>query len=349
MSSMPPIALVVITKNEERCIARCLQSAAPYVEKMLVLDTGSTDQTIQIARSLGAEVHEASWNNDFSQARNRALELADSDWNLVLDADEWIESGGTCLRDMVASGVAQMGVVIQRNAFVLDGRTHYDHTQVTRLLPRGVRYEGRIHEQPVANLARVLTPLVLGHDGYLPAQMQRKTSRNLDLLEIEWKRDPSNSYINFQIGKEKELAGEHAAACDYYQRAWEKLPQSTGYAHALVVGWLYCLGKSGQYAQALEYSDAWMQDWPQSPDFFFVLGNLLLDKAVEAPEGNPLHWLEMAKLAWERCLEIGEQPQLPSSVMGRGSYLAAFNLALAWEQLGDPDKAQQLRQAYPMP
>lgn len=346
---MPRIALVVITKNEERCIARCLKSAAPYVEKMLVLDTGSTDQTISIARSLGAEVHEATWNNDFSQARNHALELADSDWNLVLDADEWIEDGGACLREIAARGVEHLGVAIVHNAFVLEGRSYCDSMQTARLLPRGVRYEGRIHELPVSHLQRALIPLTLGHDGYLPTQMHKKKSRNLELLKIEWKKNPNDSYINFQMGKEKELVSDYLAACDYYQRAFKALSGNTGYTHALVVGWLYCLGKSGQYAQALEYSDAWMQDWPQSPDFFFVLGNLLLDKAVDAPEGNPLHWLEMAKLAWERCLEIGEQPQLSNSVSGRGSYLAAFNLALAWEQLGEPEKAQQLRQSYPMP
>ena len=347
--NMSHIAAVVIAKNEARCIERCLKSVAPYVDKMVVLDTGSTDRTVEIARAAGAQVYTSDWRDDFSYARNRSLELADAAWNLVLDADEWMEAGGESLRDMAARGTAQLGVVTLHNAFALDGRTHYDQSQVTRFLPRGTRYTGRIHEQPSLDAPRVLMPVILGHDGYMPAQMKTKTSRNLDLLEMERKLKPQDGYIHYQIGKEKELARDFAAACDYYQQAFQYSPPQTGYTHALVVGWLYCLGKSGDYAQALERAGAWMESWQSSPDFFFVLGNVLLDKAVEDPEGNPLHWLEMAKSAWERCLEIGEQPQLANAVLGRGSYLAAFNLALAWEQLGDPVRAQQLRQAYPMP
>ena len=84
----------MIVKNEARSLARCLDSVAPWVDKMIVLDTGSTDDTIAIARAHGAEVYERRWTNDFAAARNAALAHSDADWNLVLDADEWLTSGG---------------------------------------------------------------------------------------------------------------------------------------------------------------------------------------------------------------------------------------------------------------
>lgn len=346
---MSKISLVVIARNEERCIARCLQSAAPFVDQMLVLDTGSTDRTREIARAQGAQVYTFTWVDDFAQARNRSLELADSDWNLVLDADEWIESGGAALRDFITQHSHAIGVVSQRSTYLSDGRLLQGNTLVSRLLPRGVRYAGRVHEQPVSTLPRIATPLVLGHDGYESAQMERKKDRNLALLQVEAAQDPDNAYVNYQLGKELELRKDYAQACAYYERAWTHLPDSAGFAHPLAIGWLYCLGKSGRFAEALERGSAWMGQWQDSPDFFFVLGNLLLDKAIEAPEGDPLHWLDMARSAWERCLEIGEQPQMSGAVLGRGSYLAAFNLALALEQLGQSEQAQALRSAYPMP
>ena len=90
---MSDICLVVIARDEARCIGRCLESAAPFVDRILVLDTGSKDDTPAIARTHGAIVHSFPWTGDFSQARNKSLSLADADWNLVLDADEWIAPG----------------------------------------------------------------------------------------------------------------------------------------------------------------------------------------------------------------------------------------------------------------
>jgi len=78
----PDLVLAVIARDESRCIARCLQSARPFVDRMLVLDTGSVDETPAIARACGAEVHHAVWPDDFAAARNLALQLADADWSL---------------------------------------------------------------------------------------------------------------------------------------------------------------------------------------------------------------------------------------------------------------------------
>ena len=94
---MPTVALVMIARNEARCIARCLNSVRTWVDRMVVLDTGSSDDTMAIARACGAEVHEAAWSDDFSAARNQALALGGCDWHLVLDADEWLISGGEAL------------------------------------------------------------------------------------------------------------------------------------------------------------------------------------------------------------------------------------------------------------
>lgn len=84
------INLVMIVKNEERSLKRCLEAVKPLVDRMIVVDTGSYDRTREIAEKMGAEVYDFVWNNDFSAARNFALEQSDGDWNLVLDADEYV-------------------------------------------------------------------------------------------------------------------------------------------------------------------------------------------------------------------------------------------------------------------
>ena len=82
------INLVMIVRNEERSLERCLKSAEHLVDDIIIADTGSADRTKEIARNAGALVLEYEWNDDFSAARNFALDHSDGDWNLVLDADE---------------------------------------------------------------------------------------------------------------------------------------------------------------------------------------------------------------------------------------------------------------------
>ena len=83
------INLVMIVKNEARSLKKCLQAAKPLVDRILITDTGSTDKTVEIADMMGAAVSEFTWVDDFSAARNFALDQSDADWNLVLDADEY--------------------------------------------------------------------------------------------------------------------------------------------------------------------------------------------------------------------------------------------------------------------
>ncbi len=82
------LSLCIIVKNEEATLAKCLNSVKSIVDEIVVLDTGSSDRTIEIAQSLGAKVYQYQWNNDFSAARNEALKYVMGDWVLVLDADE---------------------------------------------------------------------------------------------------------------------------------------------------------------------------------------------------------------------------------------------------------------------
>lgn len=82
------LSLCAIAKNEEASLPQCLNSVKDVVDEMVVLDTGSSDRTPEIARELGARVHHFDWSNDFAAARNESLKYVTGDWVLVLDADE---------------------------------------------------------------------------------------------------------------------------------------------------------------------------------------------------------------------------------------------------------------------
>lgn len=329
---MITLAAVLIVRDEARCIARCLESLKPWVDRITVVDTGSTDDTLALAHQHGAEVHHLTWPNDFAKARNHALDLADADWNLIVDADEWIESGGKTLRTWI-QGPPRLGRVAVHSLFDDNGATRQDVSWITRLLPRGVRFEGRVHEQAVSPLPREKLALHLGHDGYCDAQLATKRDRNRPLLLAELSERPEDPYLLYQLGKDAEGRKDWSEAADLYARAFARTTRDAIWHHDLLVRRLHAMGQSGALAQALDLAGAEIAAIPDSPDLYFVLGNLLLDRAGGDPTRALDHWLPLAVRAWERCLAIGDRPDLEGSVNGRGSHLAQHNLDVVRGQL----------------
>ncbi len=337
------LALVVIARDEADNIERCLASAADHVDHLLVLDTGSVDATPALAAAAGAEVQRFDWCDDFSAARNAALDLADAEWNLVLDADECL-TGGTELRDATRPGTAPfLGILPVTSAFDLDGKVEAATSWIPRLLPAGVRYTGRIHEQPHTDLPRKRLAVDIRHDGYRQQQLQRKAGRNRALLLDALSQSPQDAYLLYQTGKDFEVYGEFTEASDYYGRALSCCEPHDSFRHDLVLRQMYSMKKSGELEAAIQFADREMANWPQSPDYYFSLGDLMLDWAMQNPDKAVQEILPMAEACWTRCLEIGEQPDLEGAVQGRGSWLAAHNLAVIYDGLGDSERAGQFR------
>lgn len=336
---MSRLALVMIARNEAHCIARCLESARPFVDEMIVLDTGSGDGTPFIAEKMGACVHHFQWTDDFSAARNEALSHSDADWNLILDADEWIEGGAEQLAPAILGVKPFVGVVAVNNRFDLHGREELSTAWISRVLPRGVRYRGKVHEQPVSNLVRTRLPLMVGHDGYVQSNLAAKKGRNKRLLLRAMEEDPSNAYTLYQLGKSCEIYEEYAQAAKYFDEALRHTHPGDSFRHDLVVRTIFSFKKAMKYEAALDLAERELPNWGHSPDFFFALGDLLLDLAALDPTNAHRELLPMAESSWLKCLEIGDRPDLDGSVRGRGSFLAAYNLAILYEGLGDKDKA----------
>jgi len=342
------LALVVIARDEGPRIQRLLDSVAPWVDDMLVVDTGSSDDTVQRAVASGARVSHFAWCDDFAAARNAALAKSHADWNLVLDADEWLLDGGPALREVAAMAPDFVGALRLDD---LDTPGGIVHSWLSRLLPGSVRYGGRVHEQPRHQLPVRRVPLVVGHDGYSPVRLAMKQGRNRRLLLTELDRTPDDAYLWYQLGKDHAAYGEHPQAADAFAQA-----VATPAAPAATEPWLtdlttcalFALKKAGRHEEAVALADQCLQTCGESPDFFFALGDLLLDMAVERPDEVD-RLLPMAQAAWQRCLEIGERPDLHGSVAGRGSHLAAHNLAVVCTGLGLADEADHWRARYPSP
>lgn len=341
---MPPrLALVMIVRDEARCIERCLASVGPWVDEMIVLDTGSRDATASLAAAAGARVHHAVWPDDFAAARNAALALTRARWRLVLDADEWLEAGcGDALRAACAGEGGFVGL-LEVASPIDDPPGSVSTNWLPRLLPRGVSYAGRIHEQPVSALPRRRLAVRVGHDGYLAAQQAAKRGRNEGLLRRALGERPGDVYLHYQLGKDLELQGRFEEAEPHYRTAAAGVGARAAWRHDLVLRRLYTLKRLRAFEEALALAEAEMAHWRHSPDFFFALGDLLLDWALQAPE-RAGELLPMIESSWHEALAIGEQPGLNDSVRGRGSWLAAHNLAALHAGLGDEARAKAWRE-----
>lgn len=344
------LALVVIARDEAVRIGRLLDSVRPWVDEMLVLDTGSSDDTVRVAGAHGARVARFAWCDDFSAARNHALALADADWHLVLDADEWLIEGGEALQALRGTPPGFVGALQLRDRFEqTPGRQSEASAWLSRVLPGAVRYAGRVHEQPRHDLPVHRLPLVVGHDGYLADRLADKRGRNRRLLEQALAEAPDDAYLCYQLGKDCAVYDEHVAAEEAFARAC----QAPGAVAApwwldLVSRRMFELKCLGRHADAVDFAQTQMDAGAESPDFFFTLGDLLLDLAATRP-GQAGELLPMAEAAWRRCLELGERPEQTGAVAGRGSFLAAHNLAVVLDGTDRPAEAAALRAAHPWP
>ncbi|MGA0601591.1 glycosyltransferase [Caulobacter sp. KR2-114] len=339
---MTRLALVMIARDERRAIARALASARPHVERLIVLDTGSTDGTPQIAAEAGAEVAHFTWCDDFAAARNAALDLSDADWNLVLDADEWIDGGEAALGPQVlAPGAGDFLGSVQVASEIGEGAERStSRAWIARVLPRGVRYAGRIHEQPASTLPLRRLPLVIAHDGYLPDNLERKGARNETLLMAELEASPEDAYLWFQLGKEHQVRERPPQAAVCFSEALRLAGPEAPFRHALVVRALTALKTAERFDEALALLDAEFPNWQASPDFFFAMGDLYLAWAGRNPDKALQEFLPLAEFAWKKCLEIGERPDLDGAVAGRGGHMPAHNLAVMYGTLGLADLAR---------
>lgn len=320
------LALVMIVRNEEEKLSRCLQSALPYVNEIIVVDTGSTDRTKDIAEHFGAKVYDYEWKDNFAEARNYALSRSVSAWNLVLDADEYITYFDKAALNLAQAKAAFMGRITIVSLTEERGEQNEARGYITRLLPSHVRFKGRIHEQADSELERQNVPITVVHDGYLNTD---KSERNIPLLIQESASDPNNGYFHFQLGREYQGKEQLEQACASFERALERLNGSERYAPNVAVHYIYALKDSKRYVDALELIQAnysWLQAFP---DYHFACGVFYLDLVLSDP-GMYMAYLHEIEASYKKSIAIGETDQY-ETVAGTGSYLALYNLAIYYE------------------
>jgi hypothetical protein len=292
------ITAAVLVKNEERLIEKCLKHLADAVDEIVVIDTGSTDRTIEIASTMPKVrlIHYV-WQNDFAAARNAGLAAITTDWVLWVDGDEILfPEDVPYVREIAGlfnnSPISPVLHIWQNN--VVNGKVSPDVSQ-TRMfaMNRGLIYSGKVHEQVIssedgmysANFLNAKVRIRVNHDGYEPAIMQQKgkLQRNITLLEQMVAEEPENPGWQYFLGREMLGAGDTEKALEILLKTEALAEQQPRFGRMLEV-YMLMVKIHLPLNQLEEAEDACLKalDLQKDyPDAFFFLAQINIRRAIQ--------------------------------------------------------------------
>jgi GT2 family glycosyltransferase/tetratricopeptide (TPR) repeat protein len=341
-SERPGISLCMIVRDSGRTLGACLESIRPWVDEMIVVDTGSKDNTIEIARSLGAKVFEFPWCDSFAAARNQSLEHASEQWIFWMDSDDTIDPAeGRKLRELAQSALAAtMAFIMQvhcppREGDAYSTETVVDHVKLFRNVP-AIRFTGRIHEQILPSIRRLgghvqWTDAFVRHSGSdISAEGQaRKIARDLRLLELELADEPDSTFALFNFGMTLLHAGRAAEAVSAFCRSLQLSTPGESHLRKLYALLAAAYAELGRPSAGLKTCLQGLAICPRDPELTFRKG--VLEQALGK--------FDEAERTYRELLEAPADRYISSIDRGILGVKAWHNLAVVRERQGRLDLA----------
>ena len=269
------VSLCMIVKDEERHLARCLMSARPAVDEMIVVDTGSTDRTKEVARYLGAQVYEFAWTDSFSDARNFSLSKAQGKWIFVLDGDEVISSlDYGALRKAVNERPAAYSFMTRNYVqysnitgwtandwkYAEEGGSGWIPSKKVRLFPndKRIRFENPVHEfieQSLARIRMTIKPIDVPIHHYGKLDMEKTVAKGenyfkLGIKKIEEKGEKDYKAL-LELAVQSDELRKYEEGTGLWKRVTEMRPDAPLGFHCLGNAY-YQLGRYDESALSLE-------------------------------------------------------------------------------------------------
>ncbi|OAB40038.1 hypothetical protein PMSD_03045 [Paenibacillus macquariensis subsp. defensor] len=338
----PLISLCMIVKNEAEHLATCLESVHEVVDEIIVVDTGSTDSTIQIAQHYGANVISFPWTSDFAAARNVGITQAQGTWILILDADEELDQISKAELKLCAIHLEYEGFFLRIHNHI--GKEKSSPTATVNPILRMFRnrpehlFRGIIHEQIAASITEIrpnaalhLSTVMIHHYGYADHTVieKDKIQRNVTLLTKELRRSPNDPFQHFNMAVEYMRLGEHQKALDHIHKSMALIVPDTSYGHLLHKYEIRCRYALGQIDEALNCCNQAIGIYPEYTDIFHLKGAILFANRM----------LYEARSALMKAIELGPAPTNYHTETGLGTYLSCNMLGQIAEEVGHDSEA----------
>lgn len=330
------VTLAMIVKNEAANLKNCLDSTRGQVNEIVIVDTGSTDGTLEIARRYTDNVYSYPWRDDFSAARNFAIARSNCTWILSLDADEVLLAETGNLKHLIGRDKRKEAYLLPINNPSTSSSGEYNRFYVLRLFKNNGRYrfQGKIHEQIVIDDHRVVGVAegpVINHKILPPRERNRKRERNLALLKKAYSEDPRNHFLQYYLGVEWLMLGKPSLALPYLSQAYKNLTDDHLLFRAPALRYLIiCLQSLGKLDEAIGICLEAVERYPEYTDIYYLCGILFEEKRAYRPAIN---WFSQA-------LKCDTPPALLSHMSGSGSFLACYHLGFCHDMLGEKKTAK---------
>ena len=343
----------MIVKNESAHLVDCLESVKDKVDEMIIVDTGSTDDTVSIALCYTSNVYPFPWHNDFSAARNFAIEHASGDWILALDADEEVQCQDSfSFHSMITKEKDKEAFLLPLLNPISDSTGEYNTFYVLRLFRNNgnYKYVGKIHEQVTLSdqqKVELAVGPILKHKLLTSKIRHQKRNRNLRLLKKASQEDPHNLFLHYYLGVEWLMLGKSAYALPFLQRAYSGLSDDNLLFRAPALKYLLVsLRALDRLDEAISLCLEASLHYPTFTDIFY-LGGLLLEEKEEY----------LIALKWfHHAIDCGKPPAFLSHLTGSESFLAYYHLGFCYEKIGNTSEAKgayetalELNTRYPYP
>lgn len=326
------ISVCMIVKDEGKVLEKCLDSIKAYDYEIIIVDTGSKDNTKEIALKYTNNVFDFHWCNDFSKARNFSIDKASNDFILILDADEIItDLDKLKLEEFTKGNHEKVGRILRKNEYSRNNNKFIYREYVNRFFNKTkYKYTGTIHEQIVRKDNKPYDthnlPLVLEHFGYDREELNRKNkvARNIKMLEEALKRNGKDPYIYYQLGKSFYLEEKFTEAKVNFEEALTfDLDTKLEYVQDLVESYGYSLINMGEYQDAMKFLNLY-EEFKKSADFIFLIALIYMNNGL----------FDEAISEFKKAKKIKD-----CKMDGVNDYLANYNIGVILECLGNKHEA----------
>lgn len=290
----PFLSLCMIVKNEEDCLQKCLSSVQGLVDEIIVIDTGSTDRTVEIAKQYTENIYPFEWVHDFSKARNASIRYATGKWILILDADEYVEPHTFVALKSYLSGLSTSlvptGIITPVYNFVGQLNTgKISESAAIRIFSNhpDLAFERPIHEQLISRGGNIRTlhyDFPIYHTGYTEqiVVQKNKSARNLAIMNQMKKDNKFTPYDSFTLGNEYFMKDDYQAALISYLEAHQSSEYDKAWFPTCTGNTFTCYVKLGYYFEALELLSWAQQKWSNKGDFLWMEGFLYEQIGLES-------------------------------------------------------------------